>query len=93
MEECPNNKDYAVVYSDDGKFRLRILGRTTRNKEDIENTEVKFNEIFDLDDYTMVNDDFPDPFITCCWISETHLFVNFFHSYTLTHYHFLWSRV
>ena len=91
VEENPNKKDYACVYFDDGKFRLRIFGRETRTKEEIMRTEVKINEIFDLDDYTMVNDDFVDPYITCCWISHSQLFVNFFHSYTLTHYHFIWS--
>jgi hypothetical protein len=93
VEQNPNNKTYAACYSDDGKFRVRIFGRETRTLQEIEETEIKINEIIGLDNYTMANDDFPDPFITCCWISETQLFVNFFHSYTLTHHHFIWSTI
>lgn len=39
----------------------------------------------------MPNDDFSDPFITCCFISDTELFINFFHNYSRTHYHFIWD--
>jgi len=39
----------------------------------------------------MVNQEFVDPYITCCWVGEYRVFVNFFHSYTLTHYHFIYD--
>ena len=39
----------------------------------------------------MVIDDFPDPFISCCFLSDELLFVNFFYTYTQVHYHFVWN--
>lgn len=44
-----------------------------------------------MDDFTMCNQDFPDPYVTCCFVTKTLLFVNLFHNYTLTHYHFLYN--
>mmetsp|Transcript_2923 Transcript_2923/g.4511 ORF Transcript_2923/g.4511 Transcript_2923/m.4511 type:complete len:194 (-) Transcript_2923:3193-3774(-) len=34
---------------------------------------------------------FPDPFITCTFISEDLVFVNLFHNASLTHYHFIYD--
>ena len=70
---------------------MRVFGKEQRNETQIGETEVKINELIGLDDYTMVNNDFSDPFITCCWIASDKIFVNLFHSYTLTHYHFIWD--
>lgn len=36
-------------------------------------------------------DDFYDPFITCCFITDDLLFVNLHHNHTRTHYHFIWD--
>lgn len=47
--------------------------------------------MFGLNDYTMVIDIFPDPFITCCFTTDDFIFVAFFHNYSQTHYHFLWD--
>ena len=44
-----------------------------------------------FDDYTMPIDEFPDPFITCCFIDDDSIFVNFFYAHTQTHYHFIWD--
>ena len=35
VEQNPDNQHYAVVYQDDGKFRLRIFGRNTRSEVEI----------------------------------------------------------
>jgi hypothetical protein len=91
VEKNPDNIGFAVAYSDDGKFRLRTFGRQSRTPQEIEDNEVKINEILGMDNYTMTNDDFSDPFITCCWIDPHRLFVNLFHSYTCTHHHFIWD--
>ena len=40
----------------------------------------------------MPNNDFADPYITCCFISEDEIFVNFFHNYSKTHCHFVWNH-
>lgn len=34
---------------------------------------------------------FPDPFITCCFISDDTLFINLFYTHTLRHYHFFYN--
>jgi hypothetical protein len=53
--------------------------------------EVLINELIGLDTSTMVIEDFPDPYITCCWIDEYRLFVNLFHPDTQSHYHFIYD--
>lgn len=47
--------------------------------------------MFGLNDYSMVIDIFPDPFITCCFTTDDLIFVAFFHNYSQIHYHFLWD--
>lgn len=47
--------------------------------------------MFGLDNYTIPNDQFSDPFITCCFISDSQIFVNFYHNHSTTHYHFIWD--
>ena len=84
MKEVEQNSfgnGFAVVYSDDGKFRLRTFSTTERSDEEIQDNELKINEMFGINDYTMTNDDFPDPFINCCFINVNWVFVNFFHSH------------
>jgi hypothetical protein len=49
--------------------------------------------MFGIDDYTMTNDDFCDPFITACFVNDDKVFVSFFHNYSRTHYHFIWDLV
>jgi len=58
IEQNSNGSQFAFVFSDDGKFRMRVFGRETRTEEEIENTEIRINEMFDIDTYTMTNDDF-----------------------------------
>lgn len=91
IEQNPNGQLFAVVYFDDGLFRLRVFGRVSRTPREIEESEVKINELIGIDNSTMVNEEFVDPYITCCWIGEYRVFVNFFHNYTRTHYHFIWD--
>ena len=47
--------------------------------------------MFGIDNYTMTNDDFCDPFITACFVDDEKIFVAFFHNYSKTHYHFFWD--
>jgi hypothetical protein len=39
----------------------------------------------------MAIEGFMDPYITCCFISESRVFINLFHNPTKTHYHFFWD--
>ena len=73
---------FAVAYMDDGKFRVRTFGFETRTKEEIEREELKINEMFGLDDFSLAIDNFQNPFITCCFIDDSRLFVNFMYTFT-----------
>ena len=39
----------------------------------------------------MAIDGFPDPFIVCCFISDTLVFVALYHNYSDMHYHFVYD--
>ena len=39
----------------------------------------------------MANEEFPEPFGTCCFIDDNTIYVNVFHNHTLRHYHCLWK--
>jgi hypothetical protein len=82
---------FAVVFNDDGVFKLRTFGRSTRTPEEIKQSEVNLNELIGIDDKTMAVSNFPDPFITCCFINDSKLFINLFYSYDCTHYHFFYN--
>jgi hypothetical protein len=91
IEQNSDGNLFTCAYFDDGKFRLRIFdSKAARSEKEIEDTEVKINEMFGIDDYSMPIDDFQDPFITCCFVSDNKVFVNFYHSHTSMHYHFIW---
>lgn len=79
------------MYIDDGKFRLRVFGKEQRNVLQVNLMDIKINEMFGLDNFTMPNEVFMDPFITCCFTEDDQIFVNFYHSHSLTHYHFIWD--
>lgn len=91
VEQNSSGTAYAAVYNDDGKFRLRTFKKVTRTEEQIEENEFKINEALGLDDYTMCNNDFPDPNIICCFVDDDTIFVALFHNYSRTHYHFLYD--
>lgn len=44
-----------------------------------------------IDESTEPIDNFPDPMICCCFISDDVIFVSLFHNQSLTHYHFLFN--
>ena len=72
---------------------MRVFGSEQRDEKQVKLQEIKINEMFGLNNYTMPNEVFTDPFITCCFTSDEQLFVNFFHNHSNTHYHFLWDCV
>lgn len=67
---------FAVAFFDDGLFRVRIFDMDTKQEEV---RDIKINELIGLDTTTMAVTDFPDPYITCCWVDENRLFINLFH--------------
>ena len=66
----------------DGKFRIRTFGFESRTQEEIDSKELKINELLGIDDYSLAIDNFQDPFITCCFINDSTLFVNFLYTHT-----------
>jgi hypothetical protein len=57
----------------------------------IRESEIDFNKMLEINDYSMAIDDFYDPFISCCFISDNLVFVNLFHTFERAHYHFIWD--
>ena len=92
-EVSQNDKgsEFAIVYFDDGKFYLRNFLKTTRTKEEIFENEVDINKVLGINDYTMVNECFPEPYVTCCFVNDDHVFIDVFYNFKLTHYHFVWD--
>lgn len=94
LKEIEQNQDgskYATVYMDDGKFRIRTFSNKTRTEKEIARNEFDFNKALGIDDFTMPISGFPDPFIVCCFITDTKIFVALFHNKTKVHYHFIYD--
>ena len=91
VEQNSTGNHFAIVYLDDGKFRLRTFGEKQRLQEEIQQNELDINSILGIDTNTMPIDDFPEPFISCTFINNELIFVNLFHTSTLTHHHFFYN--
>ena len=91
IEQNDAGTKFAIAYMDDGRFRIRIFGEENREPEEIAHSELDINARLGLNNHTMPINDFPDPFISCCFINDNLLFVNLFHNATLTHHHFFYK--
>ena len=91
VEQNQSGKFYAVVFVDDGVFKMRTFGQVTRDRLEIEASEVNFNEKLKIDNFVMPIDDFYDPFINCCFVTDNLIFVALHYSYDRNHYHFIWD--
>jgi hypothetical protein len=91
VEQDATGQAFAIVYFNDGNFFMRNFGRVSRTPEEIKLNEVNINELVGIDNWTMVYDGFPDPSITCTFVSSTKVFINCFYNPTLTHYHFIYD--
>lgn len=58
VEQNASGTRFACAYFDDGLFKFRTFGKTTRTSEEIKKEEVNVNELFGIDRYTMANGDF-----------------------------------
>jgi len=92
VEQNSRGDYFAIVYIDDGLFRLRTFGETTRTEEEIEENELDINELLGINNFTIPIYNFPDPFITCTFVDDDWIFVNLFHQDTLTHHHFFFNH-
>lgn len=67
------------------------FGIMCRSAEEIEANEVNLNSLLKLDNWTMCLTGSPDPFIVCCFVTDELIFVNLYHNYSKTHYHFFFD--
>ena len=91
MEQNSAGNKFAFCYMDDGKFYVRVFGFEQRDIDTIEREQLNINETFSIDDYSIAITEFPDPFITCTFINDSKVFVNFFYTYSQIHCHFIWD--
>lgn len=91
VEQNAAGSEFAIIYFDDGIWFLRTFGKETRTPEEIAENEVEINALLDLDDYTMVNNEFPYPFATCNFVTDTRIFISVFYNYDRSHYHLIWD--
>jgi hypothetical protein len=69
---------------DDGKFKLRTFGTEIREQSAIQENEFDVNKAIGINDFTMPNKGFADPFIVAQFIGKEKLFVALFHNHTMT---------
>ena len=79
------------MFNNDGVFYLRTFGKESRDEADIEADELNINKLIGLDNHTMCIFTFPDPYITCCFVTDNIVYINLFHNATLTHYHLIYD--
>ena len=91
VEQNAAGDGFAIAYFDDGNFRIRTFGTTNRTEDDIAAEELDVNKELGLDNHTMPIDNFPDPFITCCFVSDDLIYANLYHTPTRTHHSFVYN--
>jgi hypothetical protein len=94
MKEVSQNaagNKFACPYFDDGRFKLRVCGEKQRPHAEALKADVDFNRELNLNNHTMVNEDFFDPYMNAVFIGEEQLYVCLFHNGEMCHYHFLWD--
>ena len=92
IEQSDDGTLFAAVYINDGYFRLRVFSEVAREtEEEIERDELDINSVLGIDNSTIPIDNFPDPYITCCFCTSEFIYVNLYHNYTTTHYSFVYN--
>ena len=81
VEQNSAGQKYAIVFIDDGKFFLRVFTKEPRTPEECERQDFDINNALGLDNYTMPIQGFPDPFITCSFITDDRIAVQLFYNY------------
>lgn len=92
VEQNSTGKKYAIVFIDDGKFFLRVFTKVARPLEVCEQEDFDINKALGLDNFTMPIQGFPDPFITCSFITDDRIAVQLFYNYSQVHYHFTYDH-
>ena len=98
IEQYIDSTLYAVVFIEDGEFKLTTLGCESLHencticcKHRIK--DLNLSHLLGLNDYAEPLEDNLDPFIACSFIDEHTLFVNLFHAHpsSMEHYHFFFD--
>ena len=82
---------FACPYFDDGRFKLRVCGEKQRPQAEALKADLDFNRELNLNNHTMVNEDFFDPYMNAVFTKKDCLFISLFHNGDMTHYHLLWD--
>jgi hypothetical protein len=53
VEQNYKGNKYAIVYVNDGNFKLRVFGKERRQEAEIKNDEFDINKALGINDYTM----------------------------------------
>ena len=69
---------------------MRIFGKEQRTDEEARRSEINLSEILGLNDFVTPIEEFPEPFINCCFVNDDKIFVQLFHNHYMIHYHFYW---
>lgn len=91
VEQNAAGDGFAIAYFDDGNFRIRTFGEKTRTEAEIAAEELDVSKALGLDNHTMPIDNFPDPFITCTFVTDELLYANLYHTPTRTHHCFVYN--
>jgi len=91
VEQRDCGRFFAIAYYNNGFFKLRTFAATNRSADEIASSELDINKELGIDDYTMPVDNFADPFITCTFIDDQHLFVNLYHSASCVAHTFVYN--
>jgi hypothetical protein len=88
VEQNSSGTYFAIVYLDDGVFKLRTFGTEPRDKKQIANEELNINNQLKLSNDTVPLNNLPEPFITCCFVTDDLIFVTLFHTGDFYHHEF-----
>lgn len=73
MKEISQNAagdKFVCPYFDDGRFKLRVFGENPRPLAEAVKGEVDFNRELKLNNHTMANEDFFDPYMNAVFTND-----------------------
>lgn len=91
VEQNSKGNKFAIVYFNDGNFKLRTFTSKPRSEQEVAQNELDINKLVGYDNWTMAISGFPDPYITCCFVDDNRVFVNLFYNFKLEHCHFIYN--
>ena len=91
VEQNNTGNKFCICYLNDGVFKLRNFGQDNRSQEEIDQNEFNINDELKINNYTMPNQNFADPYIVQCFINDNMIFCCLFHNHSLTHHHFFYN--